>query len=130
MHDDRTRHHCGRPSAGRDGRCEDRREAERLRQEVRRLRAECERLEREVERDTRRIAGIERDIQRTFLRAVRDRGLWRLPPGALAAELNQIRLRFIAEGMDPGTALARCGELEALARGHAAAVRAGGGGRR
>ena len=132
-HDDCSCRHCGRPSPGHDGRCEDRREADRLEREVRRLRAEREQLEQlavRAERAERRAARAEREIRQQLVQAVRGRGLWRLGPVALAAELDGIRASFVANGMAPERALLWCAELEALARGHAAAVRAGRGGRR
>ncbi len=39
--------------------------------------------------------------------------------------LDELRAEFVANGATPAEALALCGELEALARGHAAATRPG-----
>jgi hypothetical protein len=71
-HDGRTCRHCGRPSPGHDGRCAERQEAERLKQEVRELRRERARLEdraREAERLEAEAARLERAIGRQLVRA-------------------------------------------------------------
>ena len=81
------------------------------------------------DRETARLARENRRLRRQTARAkaqlVRQRGLARLDPAALADALDELRAEFVANGATPAEALALCGELEALARGHAAATRPG-----
>ena len=74
-----------------------------------------------LERENRRLR---HQTARAKAQLVRQRGLGRLGPEALAAALDELRAGFVTNGATPAEALALCGELEALARGHAAAIRA------
>ena len=80
-----------------------------------------------LERENRRLR---RQTERAKVQLVRQRGLGRLGPAALAVALAELRAELVANGVTPAEALALCGELEALARDHAAAVRASQGRRR
>ena len=79
--------------------------------------------------ETARLARENRRLRRQTDRAkaqlVRQHGLARLDPEARAAALAALRAALVANGATPAAALALCGELEALARGHAAATRPG-----
>src|SRR5215211_1819970 len=70
---------------------------------------------------TARLARENRRLRRQTARAkaqlVRQRGLGRLGPEALAAALDALRAEFVTNGATPAEALGLCGELEALARG-------------
>ena len=74
-----------------------------------------------LERENRRLR---RQTDRAKAQLVRQRGLARLDPEARAAALDALRAEFVANGATPAEALALCGELEALARGHSAVARA------
>ena len=66
-----------------------------------------------LERENRRLR---RQPDQAKAQLVRQRGLGRLGPEALAAALDALRAEFVANGATPAEALALCGELEALAR--------------
>jgi hypothetical protein len=100
------------------------REAE-LRRQLGERDRELARLNREADRLAREAARAQRSRARVLMQLERQRGLWRLGPAARSAVLDGIRAEFVANGATPASALAMCAELDALANGHAAAVRAG-----
>jgi hypothetical protein len=67
-----------------------------------------------LERENRRLR---RQTDQAKAQLVRQLGLGRLSPEALAAALDALRAEFVANGATPAEALALCDELEALARG-------------
>ena len=81
--------------------------------------------DRELARLARENRRLRRQTHRAKAQLVRQLGLGRLGPAALVAALDELRAEFVANGATPAEALALCGELEALARGHAAATRPG-----
>ena len=70
----------------------------------------------ELARLARENRRLRRQTDRAKVQLVRQRGLGRLGPEALAAALDELRAKFVANGATPAAA---------LARGHAAAAGAG-----
>ena len=86
-------------------------------QDAKRLARENARLERETARLERENRRLRRQTDQAKAQLVRQRGLGRLGPEALAAALDELRAQFVADGATASEALALCAELEALARG-------------
>ena len=79
----------------------------------------------ELARLARENRRLRRQADQAKVQLVRQRALAHLGPEALAAALDELRAEFVATGATPAEARALCSELEALARGHAAAAGAG-----
>ena len=78
---------------------------------------DAKRLDRELSRLERENRRLRRQADQAKAQLVRQRGLGRLGPEALAAVLDELRAQFVADGATASEALALCAELEALARG-------------